>query len=443
LNEDPRFHRDGFWVGYMDGHIEFVKSAQEYDECKEQTEIIRDAVKRFGNPVDPPTQNSAALPMPSQPLKVLVQDMEKHPIVGARIGTMENFGDYYPEAYRVVFPDGFSNPTPAPTFTNIRGEAFVPPLAFDPKMTRFAKSRASSLFVLDESRNLAAVDEVQRSEFDAVRTHVVTLEPACRVIGHITCYGLGAPGGRIANAFAWVYTPGKFSLRGIFSRSEKGMFEFLLPPGDYCIQVHGGGMNTYITHRYVRIRPGTRSIDLTIDLCPTIGATLRGKPAPELTEIKEWKNSPPLTLAGLRGKVILLDFWGVWCGECMVEMKDLIALHEQFKERGLVIIGVHDASVESMSAISASLARAKNQMWGGKEISFPIALDSGSEEHISGTTLTTRGRTTATYGVESFPTTLLIGRDGKVIKEVKVTEPQFKAELQKLLDETPRNDGHP
>ncbi|HEX5244558.1 MAG TPA: TlpA disulfide reductase family protein, partial [Tepidisphaeraceae bacterium] len=357
------------------------------------------------------------------------------------IGTEEHFGDYYPEAYRITFPDGFSNPPPAATFTNSRGEAFVPPLAFDPIKTRFGKSLASSLFVLDESRNLAAVDEIQRSEFDSTTTHVVTLEPACKVTGHVTCYGLGAPGGQIQNTYAYVYTPGKFSLRGMDSRSKKGTFEFLLPHGDYCIQVYGGAMNTYITPRYVRIRPGERRIDLTIDLCPTVGATLRGKPAPELTEIKEWKNSPPLTLAGLHGKVVLLDFWGIWCGECMAEMKQLIALNEQFKDRGLVIIGVHDASVQSMSAISASLARAKDQLWGGKEISFPIALDSGGEEQISGTTLTTRGKTTATYGVESFPTTLLIGRDGKVIKVVDVTRPQFKGELQKLLDENPRNGG--
>ncbi|HEX5243242.1 MAG TPA: hypothetical protein VFW23_08245, partial [Tepidisphaeraceae bacterium] len=70
LNEEPRFHRDGFWIGYLDGHIEFVKSAQEFDECKEQLRIIQDAVKRFGNPVDPPAQNGPALAMPPQPLKV-------------------------------------------------------------------------------------------------------------------------------------------------------------------------------------------------------------------------------------------------------------------------------------------------------------------------------------------------------------------------------------
>ena len=63
--------------------------------------------------------------------------------------------------------------------------------------------------------------------------------------------------------------------------------------------------------------------------------------APEFTGISNWLNSPPLTMAGLRGKVVLVDFWAYSCINCLRTVPFLTRWQHDYKERGLVVIGVH------------------------------------------------------------------------------------------------------
>lgn len=64
-------------------------------------------------------------------------------------------------------------------------------------------------------------------------------------------------------------------------------------------------------------------------------------PAPEFPGGVKWLNSPPLTLAGLRGKVVLLDFWEYTCVNCIRTFPYLKSWHQKYASRGLVIVGVH------------------------------------------------------------------------------------------------------
>lgn len=63
--------------------------------------------------------------------------------------------------------------------------------------------------------------------------------------------------------------------------------------------------------------------------------------APELVEPQNWINSEPLTLEGLKGKVVMIDFWTYSCINCIRTLPALRGLHEMYAKDGLVILGVH------------------------------------------------------------------------------------------------------
>src|SRR5919197_6586675 len=79
-----------------------------------------------------------------------------------------------------------------------------------------------------------------------------------------------------------------------------------------------------------------------------VSARQRGRVrAPELEGGRGWLNTDgPLSIAALRGKVVLLDFWTYGCVNCMHVIPDLRALEEKYS-RQLVVIGVHSAKFEN------------------------------------------------------------------------------------------------
>lgn len=64
-------------------------------------------------------------------------------------------------------------------------------------------------------------------------------------------------------------------------------------------------------------------------------------PAPEFTGIEQWLNSEPLTLARLRGKVVLINFWTYSCINCLRTLPHITRWYDTYKDKGFVIVGVH------------------------------------------------------------------------------------------------------
>lgn len=68
---------------------------------------------------------------------------------------------------------------------------------------------------------------------------------------------------------------------------------------------------------------------------------LEGKPAPKLY-VKDWYGKP-FDFETMKGKVVVIDFWGTWCPPCVKALPKNVAMAEKYRDDGLVIIGIHDS----------------------------------------------------------------------------------------------------
>lgn len=93
-------------------------------------------------------------------------------------------------------------------------------------------------------------------------------------------------------------------------------------------------------------------------------------PAPELQGITSWVGSEPLTLAGLRGKVVLVDFWTYSCINCVRTQPYLNAWYDRYHDSGFEIIGVH-APEFAFEKVPENVAKAVAEA----QIKYPVALD--------------------------------------------------------------------
>jgi thiol-disulfide isomerase/thioredoxin len=119
------------------------------------------------------------------------------------------------------------------------------------------------------------------------------------------------------------------------------------------------------------------------------GSAIVGTAAPDFTLPDA--NGHPVNLRGLRGKVIVVDFWATWCGPCRAEMPLLQQLYSEFAGNGLVVLGLDvGEDAETVTAF------AKQQ-----SCTFPMLL--GAEPSVS-----------ARYFVEAYPTTFVVDRKGRI-----------------------------
>jgi thiol-disulfide isomerase/thioredoxin len=92
--------------------------------------------------------------------------------------------------------------------------------------------------------------------------------------------------------------------------------------------------------------------------------------SPSLGSANEWLNSEPLTAAGLRGSVVLVDFWTYSCINWLRSLPYVCAWAEKYEERGLVTIGVHSPEFAFEHNLD-NVRRAATDM----RVDYPIAID--------------------------------------------------------------------
>jgi len=94
--------------------------------------------------------------------------------------------------------------------------------------------------------------------------------------------------------------------------------------------------------------------------------------APEFQDIDRWLNSKPLTLASLRGKVVLIDFWTYSCINCLRTLPYIKRWADTYREAGLVVVGVHTPEF-AFEHVPANVERAVSSLG----VRYPVALDNG------------------------------------------------------------------
>jgi thiol-disulfide isomerase/thioredoxin len=100
---------------------------------------------------------------------------------------------------------------------------------------------------------------------------------------------------------------------------------------------------------------------------------------PSLGGASEWLNSMPLTTEGLRGKVVLVDFWTYSCINWLRTEPYVRAWAEKYRTQGLVVIGVHSPEFDFERDI-------ENVRWAVKDmkVDYPVAVDARGLEAAAG-----------------------------------------------------------
>lgn len=116
-----------------------------------------------------------------------------------------------------------------------------------------------------------------------------------------------------------------------------------------------------------------------------------GDKAPEITA-QEWLNTnDSVSLDGLKGKIVVVEFWATWCPPCRRSIPHLVELNSKYKDKNLVIIGLTDEN--------------------RREASIDEFISKMGMDYIVGTGSTSGDA----YDVQTIPHAFLIGPDRKII----------------------------
>ena len=125
-------------------------------------------------------------------------------------------------------------------------------------------------------------------------------------------------------------------------------------------------------------------------------------------------NNQSVRLSDYKGKVILVNFWATWCAPCKVEIPAFVELYDEYKGKGLVILGISgDDDAETLRAFASE--------W---KINYPVLVGKDEEKLLDA------------YGpLFGYPTSVLVGRNGAVCgRHVgPATKEEFEQEIKALL----------
>jgi cytochrome c biogenesis protein CcmG/thiol:disulfide interchange protein DsbE len=161
---------------------------------------------------------------------------------------------------------------------------------------------------------------------------------------------------------------------------------------------------------------------LAVTACESTGSAVAAvkkekdrKPAPDFT-LKD-SMGRPVKLSDFKGKVVLLNFWATWCGPCKIEIPWLIEFEQQYKEQGLVVLGV-SMDEEGWEVVKPYVEKSK--------INYRVLIGDDMTAQLYG-------------GVDSLPTSFMLDRQGRIASTHTglVSKSIFENDIKTLLSPAP------
>lgn len=234
-----------------------------------------------------------------------------------------------------------------------------------------------------------------------VQVAPITLRAGCSIQVRVT----GADGEPVHGAV--VEPSNGYAARTRIARTEKSGECLLtdLAPGLMRVSVQFGSQSASTKipldsgeNELVVLRLSSRLSPSSDADAPKELAVLRaGIKAPDWS-ISQWTDGKDRELADYEGKVVVLDFWGIWCSPCINAIPAMKELHDRYKDQDVVFLGIHTAGTE-LPLVKRLL---KQQDW-----ELAVGLDVG-EDIDSGVTV-------QRYGIKGYPSVVILDRDGVVV----------------------------
>jgi cytochrome c biogenesis protein CcdA/thiol-disulfide isomerase/thioredoxin len=220
-------------------------------------------------------------------------------------------------------------------------------------------------------------------------------------------YAIGAALPMLAIAFAGQRAAGALRAHAVAVRRTAGVLVgaaaiAIALGADQELQTQVPGYTESLQDRFERSAAAQRELrELTGSRAPESAAGGEGVlddygPAPEFRGLTGWLNSAPLMLAGLRGRVVLIDFWTYSCINCLRTLPFLREWDDRYRDTGLTIVGVHSPEF-AFERVEANVRENARELG----LRYPIALDNDFA-------------TWEAWHNQYWPAKYLIDRDGHV-----------------------------
>jgi beta-lactamase regulating signal transducer with metallopeptidase domain/thiol-disulfide isomerase/thioredoxin len=125
----------------------------------------------------------------------------------------------------------------------------------------------------------------------------------------------------------------------------------------------------------------------------------KGQAAPPIEPLL-WLNATGQTVPPeQKGKVVLVDFWGIWCGPCIAELPDVQGLATEFAKKNFLLVGLHESSVDLAEVAQFAQKRG---------LTYQLAIDRPAADSLG------FGATFKAYGIQGIPNCAVIDQQGHI-----------------------------